>query len=140
MKANELRILNLILYRGLPNYVCSIQSPMPSKQKRFDGKFIVEINPPDTFNVAIDEIEPIPLTEEWLVKFGFKLQPLKNNTKEWYFIARGKFSMNNERGFWSHSPIYLEDVLQIQYVHQLQNLYFALTGEELTIKENADTI
>lgn len=29
----------------------------------------------------------------------------------------------------------LSEYKQIEYVHQLQNLYFALTGEELTIKE-----
>lgn len=31
----------------------------------------------------------------------------------------------------------IKSLPRIQYVHQLQNLYFSLTGEELTIKETA---
>ena len=55
----------------------------------------------------INEFEPIPITEELLIKFGF-----------------------NE---YVNTNIY-----PIKYVHQLQNLYFALIGEELII--NTKTI
>ena len=32
-------------------------------------------------------------------------------------------------------PFYINGYHEIKYVHQLQNLYFALTGEELEINE-----
>ncbi|MGK6342897.1 hypothetical protein ACMGDK_11695 [Chryseobacterium sp. DT-3] len=65
----------------------------------------------------------IPLTEKWLLKFGFENEiPL-----HWF----NKVIINNYKGG------FIEKMYgtQIQYVHQLQNLYFALTGEELTLKE-----
>lgn len=66
--------------------------------------------------------KPIPLTEEWLERFNWN--PPKDigvafstNTHEIYFVAGNYYKT-------------------IEYVHQLQNLYFALTGEELKWKLN----
>ena len=78
-------------------------------------------------------VEPIPLTKEWLLKFGFKY-------KEMYYESEYLTALNDcfivvERVtgfFYVDAPNN-----EIKYVHQLQNLYFALTGEELEIKENA---
>lgn len=80
---------------------------------------------------SLDILTPIPLTEEWLLKFGFKQ-------------TNGAFFELNGIGFIAGFSITDEFVLSgtfgprhihIYYVHQLQNLYFALTGEELKIKE-----
>jgi hypothetical protein len=64
----------------------------------------------------------IPITEEWLLKFGFeKVADRYRLKKGWHWIEVNKFS-------------YYIDGKQyglIDYVHQLQNLYHALTGEEL---------
>ena len=84
-------------------------------------------------------IQPIPLTEEWLVKFGFEEKEDLNSkdypfahsifTKSSKSILCNEFKIGgNQNGFHFYSMVY------INYVHQLQNLYFALTGEELTIK------
>jgi capsid portal protein len=73
--------------------------------------------------------EAIPLTEEWLKRFGFKRQ---NNA--WNGPHKNDFSLWNPPGEYGIS---LNDTIMcpvIEYVHQLQNLYFALTGEELTLK------
>lgn len=75
--------------------------------------------------------EPIPLTEEWLLKFGFK-KDLENDlylesTSTSFFV-------------WQNNRVELLDnknnicISHCEYVHQLQNLYFALTGEELILK------
>lgn len=64
-------------------------------------------------------IEPIPLTEEWLLKFGFK--PFVKD-----FTKNGIIIHTRKRGY-----VLRKSVPIIKYVHQLQNLYFALTGEEL---------
>jgi hypothetical protein len=73
----------------------------------------------------------IPLTEEWLLKFGFTFrkdtgfigwysQPVFGESIRVFLIENGYFKF--------HSATTV-----IKYVHQLQNLYFALTNEELTI-------
>lgn len=68
---------------------------------------------------------PIPLTEEWLLKFGMDDGVFEDNQ---YFSIRKSQAEFQE---WS---VYFDDEFigeYIKYVHQLQNLYFALTGEEL---------
>ena len=123
MKANELRIGNWITYDDKPFQV--------------GLWFFTELDAKVSY---INDFEPIPLTEEWILKFGFAkiqniyqrhnqilLEPILNGLNRSYRVK-----------FWTTSiaraePIY-QSQLTIQYVHQLQNLYFALTGEELTIK------
>ena len=74
----------------------------------------------DFYEDPLDDFyKPIPLTEEWLLKFGFEraydtCYQYKN------FILNDKFIMMD-----------IDITIQLKHVHQLQNLYFALTGEEL---------
>lgn len=75
--------------------------------------------------------QQIPLTEDWLLKFGFKETmkwtfaiDLVGNLKLVYYCGEKGFSI----GFKNHS-----DFNNLIYVHQLQNLYFALTQKELEI-------
>ena len=87
---------------------------------------------------TVDDIfEPIPLTEEWLLKFGFN----NINSKE-YGIKCGScwMSLSNPKdmGEWQDCYCWIFDrfkFIELKYVHQLQNLYFALTGNELTIEK-----
>lgn len=67
--------------------------------------------------------EPIPIAEEWFLRFGFELFP-------WGWV-KGKFLIT--MGFVLQVGNGLS--IKIENVHQLQNLYFALTGEELTLKK-----
>ena len=71
-----------------------------------------------------DYANPIPIIEEWLLRFGFELE------EGWYW--KSSLRLFNIRGlyFRANFPIKAD----ILYVHSLQNLYFALTGEELEIK------
>jgi len=84
--------------------------------------------------------KPIPLTEEWLLKLGFvKTQDLgKNNVlqleiSQRLIISFADYDCNN-LNLWQDGKRFSFKHGLIQYVHQLQNLYFALTGEELLIK------
>jgi hypothetical protein len=76
---------------------------------------------------------PIPLTEEWLVKFGFDC--VDGYDDHYYNLT------NLELGITLDSLRPFKEVnvdgtkVYVKHVHQLQNLYFALTGEELIIKE-----
>ena len=76
----------------------------------------------------LSELEPIPLTEEWLLKFGFE----RNGKK----LTFWKIDLvEDEEGIFSfdEARIYID----IKHVHQLQNLYFSLTGEELTLNQES---
>lgn len=73
--------------------------------------------------VEYEKIQPIPLTEEIILKFGFEKKG------DFWFVKSGIKIENRNNGF-SYFR-YLNEI-KILSVHQLQNLYFALTGEELT--------
>ena len=76
----------------------------------------------DDIHIAL--IKPIPLTEEWLLKFGFK-----RFGKDTFYLGCIKIH-HRIRGF-----IIAKRYAQINSVHQLQNLVFALTGKELEIND-----
>jgi hypothetical protein len=73
------------------------------------------------------DYHPIPLTEEWLLKFGFEQISdrvyIKNYHYGYEFGITNIFVIKNDNCFMRYK--------HIQYVHELQNLYFALTNEEL---------
>lgn len=106
MKATELRIGNWIEYMGQAIQV--------------DAYEIGETE----LNTSVSQ--PIPLTEEWLVKFGFE------KIDEWAFGELELKQYKNHKHF--TEALYL---IEVNYVHQLQNLYHSLTALELTIKQPA---
>lgn len=75
-----------------------------------------------------EEIEPIELTEEWLINFGFK-----ENTTSWTFIYVPNYC-KPVKLIKYHNRLYFNGKC-IHEIHQLQNIYFTLTGEELTLKD-----
>lgn len=90
--------------------------------------------------LSLDDIEPIPLTEEWLCKFGFtqisgKQEYFKPFQGRYHNVLLGGLEPIYKMGYSDDGIIQLP----IYYIHQLQNLYYALTGEELKIKTNGNT-
>lgn len=81
-----------------------------------------------------DECEPIPLTEEWLGKLGFEKDSAPNCWVLNDLVIYTKNEANDIRCPHAFTLNYRGPVL-FPYVHQLQNLYYSLTGEELQIKE-----
>jgi len=75
--------------------------------------------------------QPIPLTEEWLLNFGFK--HIRDN---WYntHVNGNTFNVYVFKDLRYRVEIVSQSIGVFKYVHQLQNLYFALTGEELKTK------
>ena len=113
MKATELRIGNWV------------------QTKQTEKQFQVTTSTFEVLSVVESQYKPIPLTEEWLVKFGFKfdghcsfwksdIELTKDTGEEYYSVFNTHGNSLNRDGI-------------VEHVHQLQNLYFALTGEELTI-------
>lgn len=79
-----------------------------------------------------DYYKPIPLTEEWLERFGFK-KPF-----DYWEFHKGKIFFDIAIKDGKYYYIFDCNYRVGQYinsVHCLQNLFFALTGEELEIKE-----
>lgn len=117
MKSTELRIGNYV-----NEWWCA------------DNKYYVKKLDINLFRCVIEdwtEWEPIPLTEEWLVKFGFEPN-IYNDEFELYPLT---FDCEyTDEGSWNISYDSYPLSTEIKHVHQLQNLYFALTGEELTLK------
>jgi hypothetical protein len=127
MKAEELRIGNLVNCNGL-----SIVRDINPNRLRV----VYTLNDNErNSSVPIDLIEPIPLTEEWLIKFGFEEFKGWDDMRFW----KVKGEENGERfelfetlqGYESPSGKVIDSV------HALQNCYYfhTLTGKELTIKE-----
>jgi len=84
------------------------------------------------FKSTSDIISPIPLTEEWLLRAGFKKH--KKNHSYTKGVIRICLCYDNKWRFVRHIFTNLEDEPCIDYVHQLQNLYFVLYEKELIFK------
>lgn len=119
MKANELRIGNLVSNFGQHCFVMNIYKDNKVELGYFEDSI--------GFVRSLDDIDikPILLTEEWLLNFGFeKLGAI--------VFQCDHFRLLEEDGiFYFHSAV---RKTEIKFVHQLQNLYFALTGNELILK------
>lgn len=76
------------------------------------------------------DLSPIRLTEEWLVKLVFKSSNLKTVKEGRYLVIDGAFLTVFDDGVHYMGRSFNH----IKYVHQLQNLFFAITGKELTLK------
>lgn len=85
-----------------------------SKYKIPDGKTID----------LMKDAEPIPITPEWLERLGFI-----NDSGDYYKDGFCIDTFSDSNHFWLLSSY--EHHTKIEYIHQLQNLYFALTGKEL---------
>ena len=122
MKANELRIGNYVWDDYSGEMIVS-QIMYSTESVWFRKTWTL----PDG-HARCSDIKPIPLTDEWLLKFGFKKEGfsyLHNDLILHVFSNARLVSVPDEDGEWVNIQP------PVQYVHQLQNLYFALTGEEL---------
>lgn len=119
MKASELRIGNWVEY--------NMPYPTPHWQ-------VIEINYINGDYVESDH-RGIPLTEDWLVKLGFDKVVDGNGIME-LSIQQFDLRWTKDHGFRlgdMSDHCYEEwNFNHIKYIHQLQNVFFALTGEELT--------
>jgi hypothetical protein len=114
MKATELRIGNLVHAElGLPSL----------------NIHVIVAQDISYINRDLCEVYPIQLTEEWLLRFGFNDDGVTfklNGIHLWFSSYDNCYLL---RIYQIGSDI--ERKINIYFVHQLQNLYFALTGQEL---------
>ena len=129
MKSNELRIGNFVSLPFENDKIYTIRGvDIECLQEGMDS----------------ESMQPIIITEEWLLNFGFT-----RHHSDYYndvILLKDVFNFDNGEQYdclkvkiYPHELGSAQSVkgdLQIKYVHQLQNLYFALTGEELTYGGN----
>lgn len=126
MKATELRIGNFVEFENEVFRMHIVSESYPVLDTDLFGAYVVEW----------DKLYPIPLTEEWLVDFGF-IDKYKSCNTDWSIYGFTINQQSDEDDEGSKIPqeqiFYYQYQYDIKYVHQLQNLYFALTEKELTI-------
>jgi hypothetical protein len=77
-------------------------------------------------DVNLSDAIGIPLTEDILLKCGFEKSEIFRNT-----YSNGKVELYNQDNLlWFDLS---NNSIEVKYLHTLQNLYFALTGEELQV-------
>ncbi|MFZ1786683.1 MAG: hypothetical protein WAT92_00165 [Saprospiraceae bacterium] len=111
IQANELRTGNIVKYA--------------ENVDRFAGK---ETKIVDIIIGETDIYEPILITEEWLLKFGF-FRVMKKDNYITYSNGRKKISIYPDFAIMRNHNV------SLKYIHQLQNLYYALTGKELILNK-----
>jgi len=122
INANELRIGNKIL--------------------NVDGDIVTVNELRDEFYIAdfggqfYSTAKGIELTPEILEKCGFVKEEKDTRridipSAKYQVYGNGHFTFNSIHGWWFNGK---QLDVQPQYLHQLQNLYFALTGTELKVK------
>ena len=131
----------------MPVVIYGTQPPMPRKEPRFDGKWLVDIWVDGTTYITapLDDCKPIPLTEKILTDWcGFVIEnELTEKDATWTLKYIGFTCVHDERdeigifanGGNSFTVLFNEQTLTvITHLHQLQHLYSALTQTVLPIQ------
>lgn len=136
MEARELRIGNIVEYEGQPLPILSIDSERENSEYKLKGTVAL----PEVMNgkrwgtksVWLDNVKPIEITEEWLLSFGFAIDPIEDDER-FAKLKYGDFEFMSDYSV-DFKSVYIrlnKSTIELKYVHQLQNLYFALTNQEL---------
>jgi hypothetical protein len=124
MKITDLRIGNLIQWGDESNNIVSIVGLYLG-----DNEYpAIETNKKEL--ATIDEFVGVKLTDEWYKKLGFHFYQgvWYDKTLSNMIFPDGRFfSVGEVGGEWYINTVH--------FVHELQNLYFAVEGEELIIKK-----
>lgn len=137
MNVNELRIGNLLTSKSWYGV-----HPVSGIDIIDDGfRVLVKGFVHDFIDGEHCDLEPILLTPEILLKCGFKKYVVKLPLVNWIDYRKGNMVINITDGGYEiefGSELFsIEDrthITCIKYLHQLQNLYFALTNTELIYK------
>lgn len=124
MEAKELRLGNYLMYAGSE---CFFKVTIEDLKIIEDGS----------------NCRAIPITEEWLIKFGFEI------SEDSYSDNLGNHICSHKEALFGENPITYDYMIilknlgdgwfyknshhKINYVHELQNLYFSLTKSEICL-------
>lgn len=131
MKIHELRLHNLIQYKEEVVPITGLDLDHTNKSN------LVHVRK-GTSKIPVDseDLKPILLTSEWLTKFGFK-ESYRSDFRIRYDLPNfGKYDFDLSKEKILEGFLYFGNYIQCIYLHQLQNLYFVLTGRELVEVES----
>lgn len=121
MKANELKLNNWIIYND---------DFIQFQVKRIDDGGVGVSNKNEDTWIELDQFSGIPLTDEILYKCGADyVDEYTCIMGIWTFRRSG-----NQLMFYYDHVVPKSRQITLSYLHQLQNLYYVLTGEELEYK------
>jgi hypothetical protein len=132
-----LRIGNLLEYDGKVVHVTMLSLDIDDEYQDTIGFCAIgqtSHEKSDWNRALVDKLDRIPLTHEWLVKLGFEYDAQHESFPIFHTQSEGGIEFFDEQVQFVGREM-AEPIEHIKYVHQLQNLYYALTGEELTIKK-----
>ena len=129
MDANQLRIGNKVAFGLVIVEIRGIHTVEILGNKQKEHFYVKDfIKASDYYAVNPYQLEGIPLTEEWLIKFGFDYDKIVySNDRVWLAEGNGGWDV------WLNG-LHAGITTKITFVHQIQNLYFAIIGKELEIK------
>ncbi|MFC6998060.1 hypothetical protein [Rufibacter roseus] len=125
IEARELRNSSRVVYKDVLFQVAGLNF-------LDDEVNLIGANSPVYLDVDVKDLDPIPLTVDWLLRAGFE------KTEDGFQLPNRKNVYRKHiQGYWS---VYWDTNLdkrlaKLTYVHQLQNYIFATTGEELQFKD-----
>jgi len=127
MDTSQLRLGNLIIPAGESN------APICRVIEIAEKYVIAKTSHVDNIYIGKDSILPIQLTDELLVELGFEYSKITDKffTKD---IRFGISTADNKFRFIQGNFVCQLVLKELKYIHELQNLYFTLTGNELEIK------
>src|SRR5687768_10726309 len=136
MKASELRIGNYVTIenrtgwpdmKGIPLQVTEVSARVDEDFPTSTASVTLSGYGVKTQFSQFDEfLCPIPLTSEWLEKLGFDID---SHYQYLPCFSKGNVCIwcDEDRWFKADQERYTSEGIEIKHVHQLQNLYFALT-------------
>ena len=137
IQVNELKIGNLVYYNGNHKEVGIVTSLQPKfypKYSETSKDIFIGLNQRHDIVYNVKDIQPIPLTEELLLKCGFEKQIGLDDM--FYWTLKNKPNRANRFEIFETEGGY-ETISEakIEFLHQLQNCYFShyLDGTELEI-------
>ena len=126
IEAKELRIGNLVTCLGKEVELIGISKWNGNNYTTLHYAEFKGIIPIQLFH-----LKPIPLNEEWLLNFGFKSNINKHSGCGYSIFGDFKLWIDNSKiTYWK-----VKGSVELKHIHQLQNLYHALTNEELTLNK-----
>ena len=147
MNVNELMLGNYVEFENQLHQLIGIaKDEINIRRKSDSGRTYI------CYCVNIDAVKPIPLTEKWLLDFGFFnigneiVNEYEENTHIFCLGEDNKFKVKFQKEWYgdikensvSKIIFYQFDdfICDLKYVHQLQNLHFSLTSNPLQLVES----
>lgn len=122
-RVNEFRLSNIITQNGKTTIIDSLERS-PSDWERTNHKRTMDT-------------KGIEITNDWLVKLGFQLYPsgyfcLNLNDKNTYLSIGSKHHRKINLIIEQEGVAFSTELNHINFVHEIQNLFFAFTGREVS--------